>query len=73
MGAEDEQIENLEYRAALAPEMAKLPERERRILFLRFYKGLTQSEIADRLGISQMHVSRLLNRTLIRLREALEQ
>jgi RNA polymerase sigma-B factor len=71
MGSEDEQIENLEYRAALAPEMAKLPERERRILFLRFYRGMTQSEIADRLGISQMHVSRLLNRTLIRLREAL--
>ena len=71
MGSEDEQLENLEYRAALAPEMAKLPERERRILFLRFYRGMTQSEIADRLGISQMHVSRLLNRTLIRLREAL--
>jgi RNA polymerase sigma-B factor len=73
MGSEDEQLENLEYRAALAPEMAKLPERERRILFLRFYKGMTQSEIADRLGISQMHVSRLLNRTLIRLREALRE
>jgi RNA polymerase sigma-B factor len=72
MGAVDDQLENLEYRAALAPEMAKLPERERRILFLRFYRGLTQSEIADRLGISQMHVSRLLNRTLMRLREALE-
>lgn len=71
LGAEDDQLENLEYRAALAPEMAKLPERERQILFLRFFKGLTQSEIADRLGISQMHVSRLLNRTLIRLREAL--
>jgi RNA polymerase sigma-B factor len=73
MGSEDEQLENLEYRAALAPEMAKLPERERRILYLRFYKGMTQSEIADRLGISQMHVSRLLNRTLIRLREALRE
>jgi RNA polymerase sigma-B factor len=73
IGAEDDQLENLEYRAALAPEMAKLPERERRILYLRFYKGLTQSEIADRMGISQMHVSRLLNRTLIRLREALEE
>lgn len=71
MGSEDDQIENLEYRASLAPEMAKLPERERKILFLRFYRGMTQSEIADRLGISQMHVSRLLNRTLIRLREAL--
>jgi RNA polymerase sigma-B factor len=71
LGGEDEQLVNLEYRASLAPEMEKLPERERTILYLRFFKGLTQSEIADRLGISQMHVSRLLNRTLIRLREAL--
>ena len=71
LGAEDEQLENLEYRASLAPEMEKLPERERRILYLRFFKGMTQSEIAGRLGISQMHVSRLLNRTLIRLRDAL--
>lgn len=73
LGAEDEQLENLEYRASLAPEMEKLPERERRILYLRFYRGMTQSEIADRLGISQMHVSRLLNRTLMHLREALEE
>jgi RNA polymerase sigma-B factor len=72
IGTEDDQLANLEYRAALAPEMAKLPERERRILYLRFYRAMTQSEIADRLGISQMHVSRLLNRTLVRLREALE-
>lgn len=73
LGAEDDQLDNLEYRAALAPEVAKLPERERRILYLRFYRGMTQSEIAKRLGISQMHVSRLLNRTLTRLRSALEQ
>ena len=73
LGAEDEHLENLEYRASLAPEMAKLPERERRIVYLRFFKGLTQSEIADRLGISQMHVSRLLSRTLAHLREALEE
>jgi RNA polymerase sigma-B factor len=72
IGIEDDQLENLESRAALAPEMAKLPERERRILYLRFYKAMTQSEIADKLGISQMHVSRLLNRTLVRLREALQ-
>jgi RNA polymerase sigma-B factor len=71
LGEDDEQLENLEYRASLAPEMEKLPERERRILYLRFFKGMTQSEIANRLGISQMHVSRLLNRTLIRLRDAL--
>lgn len=72
LGSEDEQLENLEYRASLAPEMAKLPEREQKIVYLRFYKGLTQSEIASRLGISQMHVSRLLTRTLAQLREALE-
>ena len=73
LGGDDDQLENLEYRASLAPEMEKLPERERRILYYRFYKGMTQSEIADLLGISQMHVSRLLNRTLIKLREALEE
>ncbi|HEX2239946.1 MAG TPA: RNA polymerase sigma factor SigF [Actinomycetota bacterium] len=73
LGVEDEHLENLEYRASLAPEMAKLPERERRILYLRFFKGLTQSEIAERLGISQMHVSRLLTRTLAQLREALQE
>jgi RNA polymerase sigma-B factor len=73
LGEEDEHLENLEYRASLAPEMAKLPERERRILYLRFFKGLTQSEIADKLEISQMHVSRLLNRTLANLRHALEE
>ena len=72
LGTDDEHLENLEYRASLAPEMEKLPDRERNILYLRFFKGLTQSEIADRLGISQMHVSRLLNRTLAQLREALE-
>jgi RNA polymerase sigma-B factor len=73
LGMQDEHLENLEYRASLAPEMAKLPDRERTILYLRFFKGLTQSEIAERLGISQMHVSRLLNRTLGQLREAFEE
>jgi RNA polymerase sigma-B factor len=73
LGGADENLENLEYRASLAPEMEKLPERERTILYLRFFKGLTQSEIAEKLGISQMHVSRLLNRTLIKLRQALEE
>jgi RNA polymerase sigma-B factor len=72
LGESDDQLETLEYRASLAPEMVKLPERERRILFFRFYRGMTQSQIADKLGISQMHVSRLLNRTLVELRDALE-
>lgn len=73
LGEEDKQIENLEYWASLAPEVVKLPEREQQILFLRFFKGLTQSEIADKLGISQMHVSRLLNRTLVKLRHAFDE
>lgn len=71
IGAEDESLEALEYRAALGPMIASLPERERRILYLRFFGGMTQSQIAARLGISQMHVSRLLNRTLAVLREGL--
>ena len=71
IGAEDESLEALEYRAALSPLIAGLPERERRILYLRFFSGMTQSQIAARLGISQMHVSRLLNRTLSVLREGL--
>jgi RNA polymerase sigma-B factor len=58
----------VDQRESLAPLLAALPERERRILVLRFFGGLTQSEIGDRIGISQMHVSRLLSRTLERLR-----
>lgn len=73
IGGEDEQLEHLEYRASLAPEVGKLAPREQEILYLRFYKGMTQSEIATQLGISQMHVSRLLTRTLSQLREALEE
>jgi RNA polymerase sigma-B factor len=57
---------------AIAHLMEKLPERERTILRLRFFEDMTQSEIAARLDISQMHVSRLLRRTLLELREQLE-
>ena len=71
IGSEDGSLEALEYRAALGPIIAELAERERRILYLRFFRGMTQSEIAENLGISQMHVSRLLNRTLGQLRERL--
>src|SRR5438270_238451 len=55
-------------RFALPPLFAELPRREQVILHLRFFEGLTQSEIAGRLGISQMHVSRLLARSLAKLR-----
>jgi RNA polymerase sigma-B factor len=50
--------------------MAQLPERERNIVYLRYFEGLTQSEIADRIGVSQVHVSRLLREALARLAAA---
>jgi RNA polymerase sigma-B factor len=68
IGIEDDALENVEYRAALRPLLAKLDERERRILLLRFFGGKTQCQIANEVGISQMHVSRLLARTLESLR-----
>jgi RNA polymerase sigma-B factor len=64
--------ERMNDNLALAQLMERLPERERTILRLRFFEDLTQSEIAARLDISQMHVSRLLRRTLLELREQLE-
>jgi RNA polymerase sigma-B factor len=64
----DDELENVEHRAALRPLLAKLDEREKQILLLRFFAGKTQSQIATELGISQMHVSRLLTRTLEGLR-----
>jgi RNA polymerase sigma-B factor len=72
IGEEDFRLDNLEYFASLAPLIEQLPERERTILYLRFFKGMTQSKIAEHVGISQMHVSRLLNRILEFLREGME-
>jgi RNA polymerase sigma-B factor len=69
VGREDESFELLESWTAVAPALRRLPERERRILYLRFFRGLTQTQIAQDLGISQMHVSRLLSRTLRELRQ----
>ena len=71
LGGEDEALENVENREALRPLLAGLAPRERRILALRFVRGMSQSQIAAEVGISQMHVSRLLNRTLSQLREGL--
>lgn len=65
---EDDSLELLEAWASVGPMIRELPQRERRILYLRFFRGLTQTEIAERLGISQMHVSRLLSQTLVQLR-----
>ncbi|MBX9424853.1 MULTISPECIES: RNA polymerase sigma factor SigF [Streptomyces] len=71
LGYEDHGLTGIEYIASLKPMIASLPAREREILSLRFVSGLTQSEIGAELGISQMHVSRLLSRTLERLRRGL--
>ncbi|MBR8642014.1 RNA polymerase sigma factor SigF [Streptomyces tuirus] len=71
IGYEDHGLEGIEYVESLKPLIAELPPRDRKILSLRFVAGMTQSEIGEELGISQMHVSRLLSRTLVRLRKGL--
>jgi RNA polymerase sigma-B factor len=71
LGDLDEELERVEYRHALRPLLEELPERERMIVMLRFFGELTQTQIAERIGISQMHVSRLLSRTLTQLRAQL--
>ncbi|WP_030792891.1 SigB/SigF/SigG family RNA polymerase sigma factor [Streptomyces sp. NRRL S-920] len=71
MGAPDPAIEVFEHVHALAPLLAELDERERRIIEMRFGQEMTQAEIGAALGISQMHVSRLLSRTLAELRTGL--
>ena len=71
LGAEDEEFERSEDRASLAPALRALPEREREILRLRFEEGLTQTQIAERFGISQMHVSRLIRKSLEQMRRQL--
>ncbi|HEX7740124.1 MAG TPA: RNA polymerase sigma factor SigF [Marmoricola sp.] len=72
IGAVDEALEQIEVRESIKPLLAALPDREKSILMLRFFRGMTQSQIAAEIGISQMHVSRLLARTLDRLRESVE-
>jgi RNA polymerase sigma-B factor len=69
VGVEDPGYELVEYGATLGPAMRALPERERLILHMRFVKDMTQSEIAERIGISQMHVSRLIRKALETMRE----
>jgi RNA polymerase sigma-B factor len=71
LGEFDEELERVEYRHALRPLLDALPERERTILMLRFFGEMTQTQIAKQIGVSQMHVSRLLSRTLTRLRASL--
>lgn len=69
LGEEESQFDRVEEYVAIRPLLAGLPERERRILTMRFFESMTQTQIAARMGISQMHVSRILAKTLARLRE----
>jgi RNA polymerase sigma-B factor len=72
IGAEDDRFELVEYGATIAPTLQALPARDRIVLHLRFVEDLTQAEIAERVGVSQMHVSRLIRRALDRLRTVAE-
>ncbi|MFF4402477.1 RNA polymerase sigma factor SigF [Streptomyces sp. NPDC001480] len=71
IGTDDRSLELVEDFHALAPMIAALDERERQIIHMRFVEELTQAQIGERLGVSQMHVSRLLSRCLTRLREGM--
>ena len=73
IGVDDEGLEHVEIRESIKPLLDRLEPREKKILLLRFFKNMTQSQIADEIGVSQMHVSRLLNRTLEQLRTSLEE
>ncbi|WP_430335615.1 SigB/SigF/SigG family RNA polymerase sigma factor [Rhodococcus sp. ACT016] len=72
LGDDDARLEAVEDHETLRPVLAALPDRERRIVLMRFFGNLTQSRIAEEVGISQMHVSRLLARSLATLRDQLE-
>ncbi|MFJ7996918.1 RNA polymerase sigma factor SigF [Streptomyces sp. NPDC096310] len=70
LGYEDPALAGVEHRDLVRHLLVQLPEREQRILMLRYYNNLTQSQISQELGVSQMHVSRLLARSFARLRSA---
>jgi RNA polymerase sigma-B factor len=73
LGSVDNSMERIESREALRPLLNALPNQERAVLVLRFFESLTQTQIAQRVGISQMHVSRLLAKSLARLRDQMQQ
>jgi len=73
LGAEDPLLQALEDREFIARTLQHLAEKERKVIVLKFYQGLTQAEIARRLGVSQMHISRLQRRALARLRQFLQE
>ncbi|MFE2211544.1 RNA polymerase sigma factor SigF [Streptomyces canus] len=69
LGSSDPALDTVVDRESVRPRLAALPERERAILYMRFFGDMTQTRIAEQLGISQMHVSRLISRCCGRLRE----
>ena len=73
IGIEDENLEHVEIRESLKPLLDALAPREKQILLLRFFRNRTQTQIAEEIGVSQMHVSRLLSRTLEQLRVAMDE
>ena len=72
LGDVDMGLDQIDNRETLRPLLAQLPERERTVLLLRFFESMTQTQIAERVGVSQMHVSRLLAKSLARLRDQLQ-
>lgn len=71
LGSHDADLTGVENRESLRPLLEQLPERERTVLALRFFRNMTQTQIAEHIGVSQMHVSRMLARTLGKLRQNL--
>lgn len=72
LGTVDPDLARIENRETLRPLLAALPERQRTVLVLRFFESMTQTQIAERVGVSQMHVSRLLAKSLARLRDQMQ-
>ncbi|MET1075164.1 MAG: sigma-70 family RNA polymerase sigma factor, partial [Umezawaea sp.] len=72
VGEADAELDRVDFRQALRPVLSELAPRERTIVLLRFFGNMTQTQIAQEVGISQMHVSRLLTQTLDRLRNRLD-
>jgi RNA polymerase sigma-B factor len=72
LSSDDNEYDVVDLRASLGPALAMLDEREQKIVTLRFYGNLTQSQIAEQVGVSQMHVSRLLTKALVKLRSSID-
>jgi RNA polymerase sigma-B factor len=73
IGAPDPQLQAYEEHAALGAALEKLSVKERRVLEMAYFEGHSQAEISRRMGVSQMHISRLLRRALAQLRQLLEE